>query len=486
MEEWLDINDLVDQVQELIELGLFGEGKSLLDQYKDIYTSDWEICFLYSRIYYEQNKPERAVPYLKDALKLDKDNIDCLLCLFYAYAQLNQLKKGEQYLFRAKNEYPDNDLVISAMIWYYTEKNKLREAVACYETSASILDINPEVLRNIAVVYERLGKFEKAQQCFMTSLNLDPDANETRDLLADHYIMRGDAIKSIELYKKYLEISPNNIRAMSRLVVCLSQNDQMEEAEKSALDIIHKYPNSPVGYVDLSYVYLGSDKIKKAIETADKALDISPIEPEALRVRGIAYSELNDVQNAELSFKKALSMAPDNVDLIRDYYHYLRQTGKNKEMEGYVHKVIHQEYPHCMEDFYFLADYFRETGQKLKALHYFIKAYRCMPGENEIIPPLAEILVETGHTSYAVPILKQYIDTMGWNTEMKKLAAHSNLKGKWAKEGFRFLQFYGQKPFEFRRFAFLLYIKKTILFSMFFIGLTSFIILTFILFYKLT
>ncbi len=460
MDEWLELSELIDQVQELFDLNLYDEGLELLEQYNDIYRNEWELHFLYSRAYSEQNKPAEAIPHLKQGLHFDKDNPDCLLGLFYAYTQMNQMARGARYLLKAKKLYPDNELILNALIWYYSETNDFSRAVTCYEGAKSILDYNSEALRNTGIAYERLGNFNKALICFKMSLELNPEVDETRDLLADHYILRGETSKSIGLYKSYLAKSKYNIRAMSRLVFCLSQNDQMAEAEIAAKDIIRVYPNSPVGYVDLAYVYLNNNKIRQAIETADKALDVSPIDAEAMRVKGIAYSELKQYDQADRIFKNALAIAPENPEIMRDFYHHLRNAGKDKEMEELVQKVIKQEYPYCMEDFWFCADYYREKNDNLKAFHFLNKAYRCMPGEKEIIPPMAEILLDMGHASFAVPILKGYIETKGWNDIMHGLTKHKKLQGKWSQEGLRFLQFYGQKPVEFRKFIFGVYIRK--------------------------
>ena len=461
MEDWLDFSQLIEQVQELYDMGLYDEGLELLDKYKDTYCEEWEMHFLYSRAYSEQNKPEEAIPHLTLGLRKSRDNPDCLLGLFYAYAQLNQMQKGARFLHKAKKLYPDNDLILNALIWYYLEKNDFNKAIACYENARSILDNNTESLRNIGIAYERMGNFDKALQCFTAAVELNPDFDEARDLLADHYILRNDVPKSIELYRKYIALSPKNIHAMSRLVFCLSQDEQFEEAEKICNTIICAYPNSPVGYVDLSYVYLNRDKPDMAIKTADRALDVHPIDAEAFRVKGIAYSEKDAFTEAEENFDKALSLSPNNSEIMRDYYHYLKNAGKYKEMENMVHKVIAQEYPYCVEDYWFFADYYRDNGQNLKAFHYLNKAYRSMPGEKEIIPPMIEILLDMGHISSTVPILKRYVETRGWDNLMHKLYKHKRLQGKWPQEGLRFLQFYGQKPVEFRKAVFSVYLKKS-------------------------
>src|SRR4030042_3480318 len=180
MEDWLELPELIDQVQELFDLNLYDEGVELLDNYKEFYTNEWEIHFLYSRAFSEQNKPEEAVPHLKQALRFEKDNPDCLLGLFYAYMQMDQIAKGERYLLKAKKLYPDNELILNALIWYHSETNNFAKAVTCYEESKTLLDYNSEALRNTGIAYERLGNFNKALICFKMSLELNPEVDETR------------------------------------------------------------------------------------------------------------------------------------------------------------------------------------------------------------------------------------------------------------------------------------------------------------------
>ena len=460
MDELLDLSDLVDKIQELLEVGLYDEVLKLLDYYSIFYQDEWEIYFFYSRVYLEQNDPSAAVPYLHKSLNFDKNNVDSLLGLFYAYAQMERIKKGSKYLFRAEKYYPNSEPVLSALIWYYTEINDLESAVSCFEKVEKIGTDNPETLRNAGIAYERIGDYDNAQQCFITALRMNPHFDDVRDLLADHYILVGHVEKSISLYREYLAVSPKNIRALSRLVFCLSENNQAEEALALSQETIKLYPNSPVGYVDCSYVYLNIGKYDEALTFAAKALDISPIDPEAFRVRGIANSEKQLPEEAQQAFEAALGLDPKNPEIMRDYYHHLRNAGDFVKMEKLVNRVIKQEFPYCIEDFWFLAEYHRDNGDNLKAFHFLHKAFTSMPGEKELIPPMVDILLDTGHVLYSVPFLMSYVERSGWNDTMNQFARHNRLKGKWSQEALRFLRFHGQNPSKYRNYIFLRYFEK--------------------------
>jgi tetratricopeptide (TPR) repeat protein len=460
MDEWLELSELVERIQEMLELGLFEEARGLLDDYRVLYHDEWEIHFLYSRVFLDQNQPRAAIPHLYEGLKFDKKNPDVLLGLFYAYSQLNQMKKASKYLFRAEKYNPDTEPVLSAMIWYCSETSRFDDAIRYFEKAIRTGTDNPETFRNAGIAYERTGRYEDAESCFATALQLSPQFDEVRDLLADHYIFLGETKKSIALYQDYLRTSPRNIKTLSRLVFCLSQNNQVEDALSLAQETTRLYPNSPVGYVDLAYVYLNSGRIDFALSSANKALDVSPIDAEALRVKAIAYSEQREYDEAQRAFEAAISLEPENAEIMRDYYHHLRTVENFSKMEKLVFAVIKLERPYCIEDFWFLADYYREQGENLKAFHYLHKAYKSMPGEKELIPPMVDIMLDEGHVLYSIPFLMRYVEKNGWNDVMNQLARHKRLKEKWSREGVRFLMFYGQKSTEFRKYIFIHYFEK--------------------------
>jgi tetratricopeptide (TPR) repeat protein len=460
MNEWYDINELTEKVEELIELGLFDEAMELLEKYSPFFQDEWEFYFLFARIYLEKGENKEAIPYLHKSLRIDNKNLDVLLSLFFAYFQINKTKKATKYLFRAQKYYPDEEPVLSSLIWYYSSINQFDKAIKCFEIALEKGTENPETFRNAAIAYERIGDYENAESCLLTTLQLNPNFDEARDFLSDHYIFIGKPEKAVSLYQEYLKYSPNNIRALSRLVFCLTQCNKLNEALNVAEQITKLYPNSPIGYVDCAYVYLNEEKLDLALLYSEKALNISPLDAEALRVKAIVYSEKKDYKKAQKCFESALLVEPDNPEILRDYYNHLYNCGKFKQMEKIINNVIKLEKPYCIEEYWFLSDYYRERGDNLKAFHYLNKAYKNMPAEKELIPALAEIMINRGHLLLSIPLLKRYEDLSGWNNIMDQFARNKRLKGKWTQEGFRFLRYYGQGLIDFRKYVLHFYIKK--------------------------
>jgi len=461
IEEWLDLPELIDKVQETLELGFFEEAHKLLDQYKDVYQNDWEIYFLYSRLFAEQNMPRKAIPFLLKGLRIERDNADCLLGLFYAHAMMDQVKKGGKFILKAQKHHPYNELVWSALIWYYTEINNPQKAILCFEEAVKITQDNPETFRNAGMAYSQLGRFEDAQKCYLMALDINPAFDEARDLLADHFIFINKAGEAVKLYDEALKSSPKNIHLMSKLVFCFSQNNQLDKAASAAKKTISLYPNSLIGYIDLAYVHLNTDRIEDAIIMAQKAINVAPIDTEGYRVMGIALSEKSDFNGAEEYFAKAIKLDPQNIEALRDYYHHLRNAGKYDEMIETVNNVIELERPYCTEDYCFLADYYREEEQNVKAFHYLNRAYKSMPSEKDLLPPMIGILFERGHIKYGMSAFAEFVKKSGgWNDSiMRPFMLNKVLRGQFNQEGLRFLRFTGERHVEFRRYIFRHYLS---------------------------
>ena len=326
--------------------------------------------------------------------------------------------------------------------------------------------MNPETFRNAGIAYDRAGDYDNAAECFRTALDLHPAFDEVRELLSDLYIATDRADKAVELYRQALTESPQNIRYLSRLAYCLSQNGEHLKAVEIAEKSITLYPNSPIGHIDLAYARLNTGELDKALASAEKALDIAPLDAESFRLKAIVMSDLGRNLEAEQAFTTAISLDGDNIEILRDYYNHLRQVGDDAKMENIVFKVIERGDPSCVEDYWFLADYYREKEEYLQAVHYLRMAYKIRPGEQDLLSLAADILLATGHPGMAVRFLTRYSARAGWNEFMARVARHPALRTAMLQEGMRFLRFYRGKPAEFRVYLFAYAFRRSVLLSL--------------------
>jgi len=462
MGEWLDLGELYDRINDLLDMGLVDDAGELLDSYAPAYYGEWEIPYLRSRISQENGSHQEAIQHLRESLRLGGHNAETYLGLFHAHCGMGRMSKGARYLLRARSRFPRNEEVLASLIWYYGETNAYRQALSVYKDAQAGPIDDPDIHRNAGLVHQRLGDTDSAETCYRAAVALAPLSEELHDLLGDLYVMIGKARKAVALYEAFLARSPKNVHALSRLVFCLGQDGDLDKAEAVARRTVSLYPNSPVGYVDLAYVYLNRGATDEALREVDRALAVAPLEAEAYRVRAIVLSEQDRDREADQAYRAAISLAPDNAEVLRDYYHHLRKVGDYRKMEQVVQEVVRREKPYCVEDYWFLADHFWDEGRPLKAFHCLNRAHKNMPGETELLPPLVTVMLDRGHAGYAMPYLLGYALRSGWNDTMRGLARHRRLHAARARESLRFLRFYAERADRYREHAFRYYLSRAL------------------------
>ena len=223
----------------------------------------------------------------------------------------------------------------------------------------------------------------------------------------------------------------------------------------------------------MAYIHLNLNEFSEAIEYAERALDISPLDQEAFRILALCYSGKKDLQQSKLAFEKAISLDETNSEIIRDYYHHLRESGQYQLMD--IGSNESNQYRISSLHGRLLVSGSFDPGKRrltLKSLHYLKLAYKSMPSEKELIPPIVDILIDNGHTGFSIPFLLQYVKKSGWNEVMNGFLQHKRLKGKPAQEGLRCLRFFGQRTPDYRRYIFKVYFRKfTIISSIFLMAL---------------
>ncbi len=470
MDEWLDYTEFSDRVEELIELGLHEEAEELLERYRDQYSCYWEYWFFSAQIDSEHEEYERAVEELEKALEIDPGNAVCKQNLFSVLRLMEREEEALEYIQKALEEHPKEDFLINSLLQYYIDNAEYKKALLLFRSKAGLLKDNPEGLKYAGAAYYYLGQYEEALKFLKRAYKRDSESSEIRDMLADVLLALGYEDDAVNLYYEFLKRSPKNVYIMSKLISIFTSIRRYQEAKSEAEKLKEYFPRSAVGYVNLAYVYLNSGDPDNALLEANTALNIDSGSIEGLRAKAGAYLEKGYSEPAYQCLLEASGIDPDNVDVLRDMYYYYRTIGNTREMFDCVNRVIELEDPYCLEEYIFLADYYKESGKSLKAFRYLHKAYRLMPREKELLASMADLLISRSHHLYAGSLLYHYIESRGWDSTIFSLYRGSRLKSRNLRESIRFLRFCGEKNLSYRRFIFKYYSGFFSIFGLFLLG----------------
>ena len=137
-----------------------------------------------------------------------------------ATGQVAQAEQGFQALTRT---HPDLGGPHADLGLIYRQSGKLPEAVAALEKAVRASPQQPIYLNQLGLAYRQQGRFDKAREAYEQALAIDPDyatAALNLGILNDLYL--GDSRHAVELYERYLALSPGGDATVSKWIVDLN------------------------------------------------------------------------------------------------------------------------------------------------------------------------------------------------------------------------------------------------------------------------
>ena len=185
------------------------------------------------------------------------------------------------------------------------------------------------------------------------------------------------------------KLSPPQSQLNNLIEYCKNGNNK--EAEKLASQIIDKFPNHQFSWKVLGAVYGQTDRMSKSLNANQKAVVLSPKDPEAHYNLGITLQSLGRLDDAEKSYLQAISLK-DNYSKAYFNIGILMQNRESDLVKSYKEKNnIKRESKNEIIERYLPADKYLE-----KALESYTKAINSNPEYLEAYLNLGEVLQKLG------------------------------------------------------------------------------------------
>lgn len=280
--------------------------------------ADWFKARLYlARVYTQQEQWPQAKQQFEDMLKLKPAETSLHSSLGFVYSKLGDRKQAEthfkQYLKQTPAHQRQNEsLIFLTMADMALADNDLKAALKTLDATPSA-DSNLDVQLKKAEIYEKQGKRKEAQK---TLDNFKPfDENSAVRLVlakaqqAETHQEPEAAVKALE---QGLDRFPNQPDLLyERAMVAERQND-LATLEKSLTQLIQVRPNNPHAYNALGYTWADRGiRLDEAFDMIKKASDMAPNDPFIMDSLGWVFYKKNDLENAEITLKKAYAIRQD-------------------------------------------------------------------------------------------------------------------------------------------------------------------------------
>jgi tetratricopeptide (TPR) repeat protein len=266
--------NLLHSAQQLFNQGMYEESKRL---YGVVLQNDPEryiAAYRLAEIYEHEKDYRRSLAYLNTAMDIAR-----------RYEQVaredttGMAEEWDQLKF-------DERL---AMLYHYqgSLRNRLGEpyrALESFEQSETLTAPSASLLTDKGISYAQTGRSDEAEELYIRAIRTDSTAEEGYYNLA-----------------------------------ILKQQEQNYAAADSLLALSLKVaPNAVQGWLLSGNLRLEQEKYKEVIAYYDTAATLSTVSEEAFFQRAVAYSRLQDPEQAEKDWTKALSINPDNGNSYRN------------------------------------------------------------------------------------------------------------------------------------------------------------------------
>jgi tetratricopeptide (TPR) repeat protein len=166
-----------------------------------------------------------------------------------------QWDKAIGFYRKALAESPDNPGALTSLGLALFETEQFKDALAVYHKASKVNPDDPIPIEKCAEIFERLGQLD--------------DAVNQRQSVAQIYLQRKDAQKAIENWTHIARLKPDFLPARSRLALTYERTGRTRQAVYE--------------YLTVASILQSSGKADRAAEAIQRALRLSPGDPEATK-----------------------------------------------------------------------------------------------------------------------------------------------------------------------------------------------------------
>ncbi|HPB32182.1 MAG TPA: protein kinase, partial [Candidatus Sumerlaeota bacterium] len=361
----------------------------------------------------ERKDPESLEVYLK-TLDFYPDDREILRIVSHIYHDACRFDDAAEGIYRrAVVSNPADVPTLLALTHIARDKQDDDLAVSSIEKLVDLGQYNHDLVIQLAEAYRRRGfTGSRAEKVYQAALKTWPDHAEYILLLAGVYIERKqtDAL-AMHAYEAALKLNQNKEDIGKQLIRTYIENRRFESASRLAAYFLKRNPGDQDLQRLMALADLQSNKIDEAIAEYRSILSINPRDTEALVNMALAYAMKKLLTDeARDIYQKALSIVPDNPDLLRIMAcHHISHGMIDEGLKSFdqafnadskcVDAIIEDclyllaENPDCIEVRYFLSERLLQTGRLRELLEQIQTIFESDPSQvNRILPFYDQIL----------------------------------------------------------------------------------------------
>jgi len=310
----------------------FQKAVDLYNEIESVAGISEQLSITKQRLYYQLGEKAKAYKEIEKLIKHYPNEAGFYGILAEMYTNDNLFSKAEENYNKLFELDSTNSIGQISVIDFYRKKMDYDNAFLMLEKV--ILNMNTDYSSKVRIFVSMLNTQselkiynEKIRESILTLKNQYPDEKDTHTLYAD-FLIKMNLIDEAKVELKYItENYSSNVIVWEQLLSIYSYNsnfDTLYIASKTAID---SFPEHSLFYIFGGVSATRVNKTTEAIEILEKGLKTAPNDSELLvdfyTYLGEAYYEINDYNKSDYYFEQVLKKEPDNLYVINNYSYYL-------------------------------------------------------------------------------------------------------------------------------------------------------------------
>lgn len=285
----------------------------------------------------------------------------------------------------------------------------------------------------LAVALLRKGDGKQAEAELQTTLDLNPNLNDARVLLATIQVRTGKGDKALANLDKAVASKPSAVNPyVMKSLVEAEQTGNLSQAEKELNPLLNTFQTAPQQTVTLralAWVKVQQKKYGEARKDLERAMDLEPTSRETLYMLGQTYLAEKKPDECQAAVQKYLQKNPQWSDGYEVAGMLMAASGRFPLAEQYIRKAMELN-PKSPSPYMALGELLSAEGKTDPAVDAFNKVIEMQPKFAPAFMQVAMLEERRGNWSLAETNYKKVLELAPEN-----IVAKNNLAWNYAEHG---------------------------------------------------
>ena len=293
-----------------------------------------------TRLYQRMNKPEKAIDELKKLINNDPKDAQLYGILAEIYQSMGNKEKAlETYDMIFKID-PENPYIHLSLADFYRSNGEKEKSVD--ELKKAFLNKELDIDTKISILssyYALIGVHpelqEQALEMCVLLISSHPSEPHAHAVYGDFLNQAKKFSQAREEYLKAKDLGSKEFIVYSQILFLDSQLQLWDSLKMDSKEAIEIFPDQPVVYFFNGIANIQKKNFSEAVTVLNTGVkmvvDNKNLEGQFYTNLGDAYNELKEYSKSDDSYEKALSLNPEDANVLNNYAYYLSVRGERLE-----------------------------------------------------------------------------------------------------------------------------------------------------------